>query len=88
MALPYPVSPNPLSNGDLGGHGRVEQVRRRNTDPGEKLKRDFDFVLLILALVYCSGAEIEFTKFWYLFEEVIWHYIYKYKSLVSSAVIF
>ena len=35
MALAYPVSPNPLSNGELGGHQRAEQVRRRHTDPGE-----------------------------------------------------
>ncbi len=28
-----------------------------------------------LALVYFSGPEIEFTKFWYLFKEVLWHYM-------------
>ncbi len=27
----------------------------------------------MLALVYFSGPEIEFTKFWYIFKEVIWH---------------
>ncbi len=27
--------------------------------------------------MYFSGPEIYFTKFWYVFEEVIWHYMLK-----------
>jgi hypothetical protein len=30
-----------------------------------------------LVLVYFSGPEIYFTKFWYVFEEVIWHNMLK-----------
>jgi hypothetical protein len=36
----------------------------------------------IRAPVYFSGPEIYFTKFWYVFEEVIWHYMLK--ELISS----
>ncbi len=50
--------------------GRGEKNLKRWRDPSENL-------ILILALVYFSGPEIYFTKFWYVFEEVKWHYMLK-----------
>ncbi len=53
MALAYPVSPNPLSGGDLGigGHQRGEQVRRRHTDPGETSCCADKLLMLLLLLL-------------------------------------
>ena len=53
MSLVYPLSPISLSGAAEIGH-RIDRVRRRNTDPGEKLFNIFFFLFrLILFLFDC-----------------------------------
>ncbi len=48
-----------------------------NLHPPKQISGYATGVLQILALVYFGGPKNYFPKFWWLFEQVIWHAPYK-----------